>query len=51
MTENLLIPLSLIDSATLSMSNADIFAKIAAVPLTKVITFLLQEKNLPMKQK
>lgn len=31
--------------------NADIFAKIAAVPLTKVIAFLLQEKSLPMKQK
>jgi hypothetical protein len=33
------------------MSNADIFAKIAAVPLTKTIAFLLQEKSLPMKQK
>jgi hypothetical protein len=51
MTENLPTPLFLIESATSSMNNADIFAKVVAAPLTKTIYFLLQEKNLPMKQK
>ena len=51
MTEKLPTPLFLIESDTSSMNNTDIFAKVVATPLMKTIYFLLQEKNLPMKQK